>query len=141
MLQWSDTDNSQGSPDASSAWPHHLQMMPRVALVRPGKLDVQLQAGRKGSLAAVEHLQRSREAYERALQDPSSCGSLQERWDVRHNYACALAQGAAAFCAAGAVDASSHKDPGVRASLVCETACTCRLRNLPCLAEEACTAT
>lgn len=63
---------------------------------------LQAHAGRTGSApAALEHLRQSREAYERALQEPSSCGSLQERWDVRHNYACALALSAAASHAAG----------------------------------------
>lgn len=57
---------------------------------------------------ASQHLQRSREAYECALHEPSRCGSLQERWDVRHNYACALALGSAASRATGSAARLSH---------------------------------
>ena len=48
---------------------------------------------RNGSSDTDAHFQRGVEAYDRALQSPSSLGSLHERFEARYNYACALSLG------------------------------------------------
>lgn len=46
-----------------------------------------------GSSNTLQAFQESAQAYQRALQNPSKLGSLQERSDIKYNFACMLCLG------------------------------------------------